>query len=280
MHNANIMDSNQEEMFMKFFLAVLYIFLASSLLQGYSKKIVLGTFSSKANANRQHEKLNLIIPQYRLLQELAEVNNFDIHVRPFGKYHIVVVEPIKNSGVLNESLQIIKGGFKKPLVSDTEIGTASKPKEEPKVELPKKVVKAELPKPVKEVKKEFPKVILEPKQELPMPIVEMKKEEVAVEDIAKKDSMPAEIPSVEMKNLEQNQQPQNNLKEEIKELSEQNTPSLAEKGTLKVAEENCPPPTLGEVISEYFNWTYLIFIIILAAGVYYLIKLKKVYDQY
>lgn len=279
MHNANIMDSNQKEMFMKFFLAVLYIFLASSLLQGYSKKIVLGTFGEKSNADRQYEKLNLIIPQYRLLQELSEVNGFDIHVRPYGKYHIVVIEPIKNESVLNESLQIVQGGFKKPLVSDTEgADTASKPKKE----LPKQPAKVELPKPAKDVKKEFPKAILEPKKELPMPIVEMKKEEVAVEEIVAKESMPvpAEMPSVEMKDLEQKQLPQTNLKEEIKELSEQKTPSLSENGAIKSTEENCPPPTLGEVISEYFNWTYLIFIILLAVGAYYLLKLKKVYDQY
>lgn len=251
---------------MKIFLAVLYIFLASSLLQGYSKKIVLGTFANKANADRQYEKLNLIIPQYKLLQELAEVNGFDVHVRPFGKYHIVVVEPIKNSGVLNESLQIVRGGFKKALVSDTEPATPSKLKQEPR---------AELPQPVKDVKKEFPKAILEPKKELPMPILEMKKE-----DVATTENMPAAIPSVEMKDLGQKQPPQNNLKEEIKELSGQKAPLPTEKGALKGTEENCPPPTLGEVISEYFNWTYLLFIIILAVGAYYFLKLKKVYDQY
>ncbi|DAB27924.1 MAG: hypothetical protein A2513_09190 [Sulfurimonas sp. RIFOXYD12_FULL_33_39] len=263
---------------MKFFIALLYIFLASSLLHGYSKKIVLGTFSDKANADRQYEKLSIAIPQYKLLQELSEVNNFDIHVRPFGKYHIVVVEPIKNASVLNESLQIVKGGFKQALVSDVESASES-------VDKVKKEIKIELPKAVLEQKKELPKKepskpVAELKQEFPMPVPtpQINEQEVVVE-VNK--NLPVQTADKSIEQPEQNQLAQNNLKDDIKELTKQNEALSTEQNTSQLADDKvCPPPSVSDVFSEYFSWTYLLILLIIGILAYLFMKFKHIYDQY
>mgnify|MGYP002713105958 CR=1 FL=1 len=103
---------------MKIFLTVLSLFILASSLDAYSKKIVIGSFSSKKNAKKLLRKLPKVIPQYKELKELLKAEGSTIHVRKVGEYYLVVAEMFTDKKVANKSLKIIKFFFKNAYMND------------------------------------------------------------------------------------------------------------------------------------------------------------------
>ena len=256
---------------MKILSLLIYLFLASSLLEGYSKKIILGTYSKKSNADRELSKLKSKIPEYKKLHQLSKENDFDIYVRPYGKYHIVVVEPIKNKKVLFTSLNIIKKGFKGAFVSDAS-------------EIEKKSYTKSSLKRATEIKEK--KALLQSKPEVVS--VQESRDSLAAADKSKdsieesievkteaEQNMPA-LMGGEVKNDKNASTAEQETQPSITPL----VPSKVTQSRLDEAEKEPETPSLTEVISRHFHWSYIILIIILGVMAYYLIKFKKIYDQY
>lgn len=103
---------------MKIFLTVLSLFILSSSLDAYSKKIVIGSFQSKKNAKKLLKKLPKVILQYKELKELLKAEGSTIHVRKVGSYHLVLAEMFTDEKVAKESLKIIKFFFKNAYMND------------------------------------------------------------------------------------------------------------------------------------------------------------------
>lgn len=232
---------------MKILSVFLSLFLAGTLLHGYSKKIVLGTYSKEINAKKEFDKLHSIIPEYAELQKIAKENDLKIHVRPFGKYYIVVVEPIRDRKVLYTSLNIIKKGFKKAFVSDAPVIEEENTLKED--------VKAEQ-------KKEMP----------------LKESEEAVIEVKEEHNISKETNIIEK---EQVLESTADKKSSESNLSLTKPPVLkTNKSELSEKTKECITPGVLDRTLNYFSWSYLIFAVLLGLIIYYISKFKKIYDQY
>lgn len=91
-------------------LLIIFMLLSTSLY-GYSKKIIIESFSTKANAKRglaiYKKKSN-----YKKLEKLAKENNFEILTRKSENYYIIVAEPIFKKEVGVKAYKLIKKDHK------------------------------------------------------------------------------------------------------------------------------------------------------------------------
>ena len=79
--------------------------------QGYPKKILMGTFSSQAGADKilQEFKKDAL---YEELFALSKEKGFVIHVRPLGTHHILTAEPFKEQSTFENAMKLVKSKFK------------------------------------------------------------------------------------------------------------------------------------------------------------------------
>lgn len=227
------------------------IFLLSSSLYGYSKKIIFSAFSNMQNAQRSLQGFKET-NSYQKLDALAKANDFTIHARVSGRYYIVVAEPFFSESTAQEAFRIGKKEYRNAYMNTYE------PPEEPK----KKLVKEPLIKKVPEIKKPDKPVKID------------KEESVVVQEIKK--SIKIQKPQ-EIKNIEKNE-----TKVVVKELKTVET----EKTEIeKIVEEHNKTNNSLEKTKEFaFNildiLLYLFLAIILGVIIFYFIKFKRVYDEY
>jgi len=140
-------------------LLTLLLLLMASSMQAYSEKIILSTFSNEANAKKSLESFKKTA-SYEELSGLAKKNDFKIYARESGRYHIIVIEPIRSKKVRLQAYDIVKKDYKKAYVSRCAIPKKSEPKKlqvKQKEIIKKEVPKLEKPKPLEspqKVKKE------------------------------------------------------------------------------------------------------------------------------
>jgi len=148
---------------MKIFFILLAVFLLTSSLQAYSKKIVIGAFSSEKNANKLLNKLPSEIAEYKELKKIFDKNGASVKVHHTGKYYLLLVEVFSNKATLKKSLKIIKKKFKHAYIANATLKkeVVQKDKKIAKVVEKVKINKKEIKKiqEVPKIKKELPKII-------------------------------------------------------------------------------------------------------------------------
>jgi len=105
---------------MKIIVSILFVLFMVDSMQAYSKKIVLGTFTTKERADRMFKELQKPLKSKEISSFIDE-NRINVHVRPLGKNYILAVEPFESKDKLIEGLSLLRPKFKGVFVSDTNV---------------------------------------------------------------------------------------------------------------------------------------------------------------
>ena len=223
------------------FLLLLCIVLTASL-EAYSKKVILGTFSTELRAQNQMEQVLETSP---IISSLSKKHNFDVKVRKSGLYYIIVAEVFYDRDVLNVFLKESRKTFDGLYVSNHTVSKTEVKVSEKKV-LDKKPVKVQEKK-VK-IKKEVIKVTP----------LEEKKPEIKKLEVKKEISKPKEKISNEKPVL------QNPIKKEQVKLTEATSTDL----------------NFFQKHFKWSYLVILINLIVPIALIIYYIKFKRIYNKY
>ena len=99
---------------MKVIFIIYLVLLASASLHGYSKKIILKTYSEDYFKYFASEELNKFkyYSKYEELRKLSKENGFIIKVRPSGQYYALIIEPIQSKTILEKVMSLVKPTYK------------------------------------------------------------------------------------------------------------------------------------------------------------------------
>ncbi len=250
---------------------LMILMLLSTTLYGYSKKIILQSFSKEENAKKSLSNY-MKNDNYEKLDGLAKENDFKVYVRKSGKYYIVVIEAIYSKKLLAEVSKIVKQNYKHAYTSSYSPSKTSK-----KSQVEKKITqKATIVKPILKITTQEDKKITKVKK---VDIVEKEKE---VDIVAKQDKkievkkdkekvylvQDEKIKDLEIKKpkeIKKSQDVQGYIYSELDEMLK----------TIKEKAEN-----FISSISIVDMIKYGILFIILSMIIFYFIKFKRIYDEY
>ena len=105
---------------MKIIVSILLILFMADSIQAYSKKIVLGTFTTKERADRMFKQIKDSSKLKEIIKFMNQ-NNIHLHVRSLGKSNIIAIEPFESQELLIDGLKLTRAKFKGVFVSDTNV---------------------------------------------------------------------------------------------------------------------------------------------------------------
>lgn len=224
-------------------LFVFLILFISISLEAYAKRIIFISLSTQERADAMMKKLPASHPS---LFALAKKHDFQIKLKDSGKYYILVAEVFTDEEVLNTALKEIRKSFKGAYASSYKY-----PKKEVKKLIPE--VKAVIPEVKREALKPTVEIVQKPKQVFVQKEVEIQK----VLEIKKQPEIKIE-----------------SIKEVVKKVEKVIVPKTVEKKEEKKEE------TTQTFLEKYFEWTYVILLILGLVIIRYYIKFKRIYDEY
>lgn len=149
---------------MKHFTAIIIFMLFTAILDAaYLKTIRIGAFSKKVDAQRELKKLNAFVQKHENILELQKKWDFEVKTRKSGKYHAILVEPLRNKKVLQEVLDTLRLGYKDAYVTTLKKETIKK----------KKIIKEKIV---------IPEVVIPEVIEIKTPLVEIEEEKIIEEE--------------------------------------------------------------------------------------------------
>ncbi|MFA6197258.1 MAG: hypothetical protein WC656_11520 [Sulfurimonas sp.] len=281
--------------------------------QGYPKKIMMGTFSTKIGADKvfQEFKKDAL---YEELFALSKEKGFVIHVRPLGTHNILSAEPFIEQSSFENAMKLVRSKFKEAYGSGADAAymqtneIVEKKEEVKKVDTNKTQLVAEPP------KKEEPKkvdtnktAIAKQPQKVDTNISAPKKEitlsEIVIEPTMKETNITKEtnatqpvqtlvednnqalvLPTVELEKVQEevNSEKTTFLDAIFKlfhsEQQDEAVQNLAKKETSLAPEEVVRERDDSFSIMDYI--LFLFFGALMGAAIYYGLKFKKIYDEY
>ena len=241
-------------------LLFLLIFIFSSVsLHAYAKRVILASYSTKDRAESMLKTLPTLSPT---LYKLAMQHDFDVKIKESGKYYILFAEVFRDREVLNTALKKIRKSFPGAYVSSYQY---------PEVEEVKKVVpkkKTNIVKPKEVTEKKALVSELENKQTL--------KENVKPAIIIKKETPKPKLQMQEQKKIVLDVKP--SVSQEKSLLKKETVKAVVLK-TAEKTQETALDRT-KHIFLDYFEWSYLVILVIGLVILRYYIKFKKIYDEY
>jgi len=259
-----------------FIVAFLFFFLVVSV-HGYVKRVILASFSTKQSAENMMQKLPNLSPR---LYQLSKKYDFEIKMKPSGKYHIIYVEISTDRKILNKALRELRKYFPNAYLSTQTFTQKELDVSNKSLDIKQSKVLA-TQKNSKEVIETVQKIVLNKQDALPkeseLKPINLKNEEKSLVKTQTKN-----IASQELKTPK----PIQNDKEVLDTTTEENLTKDEE----KVLHQDFEPKLEKKILStlnfgviwilETLNWVYLFLFIIAMIIFYYYKKFKKVYDQY